>query len=136
MKQEKNIPVLKLLLKVLQGALVGLGAVLPGISGGVLCVVFGIYKTIMEFLADPIRKFKTHIPKLFPYGVGVILGFMGIAKLLAFLLDILWKIFLFRGILLFYNLLQSFQLFHLLGPFCVYLFLLYINIIKFNIKIH
>ena len=87
MKQEKNIPVLKLLLKVLQGALVGLGAVLPGISGGVLCVVFGIYKTIMEFLADPIRKFKTHIPKLFPYGVGVILGFMGIAKLLAFLLD-------------------------------------------------
>ena len=87
MKQEKNIPVLKLLLKVLQGALIGLGAVLPGISGGVLCVVFGIYKTIMEFLADPIRKFKTHVPKLFPYGIGLILGFMGIAKLLAFLLD-------------------------------------------------
>ena len=42
----------KLLFQVLQGSLVGLGAVLPGVSGGVLCVVFGIYKTIMEFLAN------------------------------------------------------------------------------------
>ena len=29
-------------LRILQGALIGLGAVLPGISGGVLCVVFGL----------------------------------------------------------------------------------------------
>ena len=65
----------------------GLGAVLPGISGGVLCVIFGIYKTIMEFLADPFKKFKTHVPKLLPYGIGVIVGFLGIAKLLAFLLE-------------------------------------------------
>ena len=41
----------------------------------------------MEFLADPIRKFKTHFPKLLPYGIGLIIGFLGIAKLLAFLLE-------------------------------------------------
>ena len=34
--------VLRLILQVLQGILIGVGAVLPGISGGVLCVVFGI----------------------------------------------------------------------------------------------
>ena len=28
--------------RILQGALIGLGAVLPGISGGVLAVVFGV----------------------------------------------------------------------------------------------
>ena len=78
---------MKFLFQILQGSLVGLGAVLPGISGGVLCVIFGIYKTIMEFLADPFRKFKTHFPKLLPYGIGVIIGFLGIAKLLAFLLE-------------------------------------------------
>lgn len=77
----------KFLFQILQGALVGLGAVLPGISGGVLCVIFGIYKTIMEFLADPFRKLKTHFPKLLPYGIGIIIGFLGIAKLLAFLLE-------------------------------------------------
>ena len=42
MKQEKNISVVRFCIKVLQGALIGLGAVLPGISGGVLCVIFGI----------------------------------------------------------------------------------------------
>lgn len=38
-------------LRFLQGALIGLGAVLPGISGGVLCVVFGVYKTVMELFS-------------------------------------------------------------------------------------
>ncbi len=73
--------------RVVQGALIGLGAVLPGISGGVLCVVFGIYKTIMEFLADPFRKFKTHFPKLLPIGIGGVIGFLGIAKVLTILLE-------------------------------------------------
>ena len=75
------------ILKVLQGSLVGLGAVLPGISGGVLCVIFGIYKTIMEFLASPFKRLKSHFPKLLPYGIGFIIGFLGISKLLAFLLE-------------------------------------------------
>ena len=75
------------ILRVLQGTLIGLGAVLPGISGGVLCVIFGVYKTIMEFLADPFRKLKTHFPKLLPIGIGGIIGFLGIANLLAALLE-------------------------------------------------
>lgn len=87
MEQKKNTSVFGYLFKIFQGAFVGLGAVLPGISGGVLCVIFGIYKTIMEFLADPFRKFKTHVPKLIPYGIGCIIGFLGIAKLLSFLLE-------------------------------------------------
>ena len=73
--------------KVMQGSLVGVGAVLPGISGGVLCVAFGIYKTIMEFLAAPFRNFKTHMPKLIPIIIGGIIGFLGIANLLSFLLE-------------------------------------------------
>lgn len=75
------------LLKILQGSLIGLGAVLPGISGGVLCVVFGIYPTIMEFLADPLHHFKSHMPKLLPIGIGGIIGFLGIANLLSVLLE-------------------------------------------------
>lgn len=84
---KKGFSISAFVVKVLQGALIGLGAVLPGISGGVLCVVFGIYKTIMEFLSDPFHKWKTHIPKLIPIGIGGVLGFLGIANLLAFLLE-------------------------------------------------
>lgn len=75
------------LLRVLQGTLIGLGAVLPGISGGVLCVIFGVYTIIMEFLADPFRKLKSHFPKLLPIGIGGVIGFIGVAKLLGFLLE-------------------------------------------------
>ena len=52
-----------------------------------MSVVFGIYKTVMELLANPFRNFKTHVPKLIPYGIGGIIGFMGIANLLSFLLE-------------------------------------------------
>ncbi len=87
MKEEKKFSVMQFVIKVLQGALIGLGAVLPGISGGVLCVIFGIYKTIMELLADPFRKFKTHVPKLIPIGIGGVIGFLGIANVLSILLE-------------------------------------------------
>ncbi len=78
---------MKFLLQILQGILVGLGAGLPGVSGGVLCVIFGIYKTIIEFLANPLSKFKTHFFKLLPYGIGVILGVLGSAKFLLFFFE-------------------------------------------------
>ena len=77
----------KFWIRILQGMLIGVGAVLPGISGGVLCVVFGIYKTIMEFLADPFHNFRTHMPKLLPVILGGIIGFLGIANVLAVLLE-------------------------------------------------
>ena len=75
------------LLRLIHGALIGLGAVLPGISGGVLCVVFGVYQTIMELLSHPFRTFKKNVRVLIPLMIGVVLGFLGIAKLLGFLLE-------------------------------------------------
>ena len=77
----------RLLLQLLQGALISLGSVLPGISGGVLSVVFGIYKPLMELLANPFGRLKTHVPRLLPYIAGAAIGFMGVANLLAFVLE-------------------------------------------------
>lgn len=87
MKHTENKSLVKLVFHMVQGALIGLGAVLPGISGGVLSVVFGIYKPIMELLANPLKHFKTHVPRLLPYLLGAAVGFLGVAKLLAFVLD-------------------------------------------------
>lgn len=85
-KQNKNTPML-FLFRVVQGAFIGLGAVLPGISGGVLSVIFGIYKPIMELLSNPFKNFKTHVPPLIPVFIGGAVGFLGIANLLAFFLN-------------------------------------------------
>ncbi len=87
MNEHKKISPGKLVLQIFQGALIGLGAVLPGISGGVLSVIFGIYKPIMELLANPFGKFKSHVPKLIPYVIGAAIGFLGIANLLSYVLE-------------------------------------------------
>lgn len=75
------------IMRVIYGALIGLGAVLPGISGGVLCVVFGVYRPIMELLSHPVQALKKYASLLIPIIIGVVLGFLGIAKLLGFLLE-------------------------------------------------
>ena len=73
--------------KLIQGMLIGLGAVLPGISGGVLCVVFGVYEPIMALLSNPFRAFKKYIITLLPIVIGMGVGFLGVSKILGILLN-------------------------------------------------
>lgn len=74
--------ILKWLVRILQGALIGAGAILPGVSGGALCVVFGIYQPMMALLAHPFRTFKKYARLLLPVLIGWAIGFFLIAKLL------------------------------------------------------
>lgn len=79
--------ILRWMLLVLQGAIIGAGAILPGVSGGVLCVVFGIYQPMMALLAHPLRAFKKYVGLLLPVLIGWVIGFL----LLARLVDLLFK---------------------------------------------
>ena len=51
-----NANPLQFVLRIIKGAVLGVGAILPGISGGVLSVVFGIYRPLMEFLRILLRS--------------------------------------------------------------------------------
>ncbi len=62
------------------GALIGAGAILPGVSGGVLAVVFDIYRPFMEVLTHPRRAVPQYWRMLIPLGLGWAAGFLGIAK--------------------------------------------------------
>ena len=72
--------VLRWLLWVLKGLLIGGGAILPGISGGVLSVSFGLYMPMMETISHP----KTNLPRYWriflPVLLGWLLGFLVFAK--------------------------------------------------------
>ena len=41
----------------------------------------------MEFLSDPVHKWRTHLPELFPYMIGSAAGFLGVANLLSYVLE-------------------------------------------------
>ena len=76
-----------ILVRMFQGAVIGAGAILPGISGGVLCVAFGIYQPMMAMLSHPIRNFLRYWKLLIPVGVGWALGFVLLAGVIANFLE-------------------------------------------------
>lgn len=51
-KRDRNFGI-RWLRDLLCGVLIGAGAILPGVSGGVLAVVFDIYRPFMEVLTHP-----------------------------------------------------------------------------------
>ena len=81
----KNRPFYVILL-FFQGMLIGVSGILPGISGGVLCVAFGIYKPFMELLASPLRGIRAHWRMLLPVGLGALIGFSVLVKAVSDLL--------------------------------------------------
>ncbi len=73
---------IKWLVRVFQGALIGGGAILPGISGGVLAVSFGVYRPMMAVLAYPRRNLKKYLYLMLPIAIGWALGFVFFAKMI------------------------------------------------------
>ncbi len=76
--KQKNFA-LQALLWVLQGFLVGIGVILPGVSGGSLLYAFGIYDQILEVMSSPIKGIKKYWKMLCFVAVGGAIGFIGFA---------------------------------------------------------
>lgn len=62
------------IIRLVKGAVIGIGAILPGLSGGVMMVVFGIYDYLIAFLGNFPKKFKKYFLFLLPVGIGGVLG--------------------------------------------------------------
>ena len=75
----------RFLYRIVQGALIGGGAILPGISGGVLAVLFGIYRPLMALLTHPIRAIRENWRLFVPVGIGAAAGFVLFAKLVSWM---------------------------------------------------
>ena len=63
-----------------------LGAILPGISSGVLCVIFGIYEKLLDSVLNFFKDVKSNTKFLFPILIGVGIGILYIVYLLFYLL--------------------------------------------------
>ena len=70
------------------GVLIGAGAILPGVSGGVLAVVFDIYQPFMEVLTHPRRALPKYWIWIPPLAIGWCVGFMGFARGVCALLEL------------------------------------------------
>lgn len=86
MKNKKNI-VLQSILWIVQGCIIGIGAILPGVSGGTLCYAFGIYNPLLEVLSNPIKGLKKYWYMLIFVLLGGGIGFVGFAGVTNWLLN-------------------------------------------------
>lgn len=76
MEREKRPGVGETILRLIQGAVIGGGGILPGVSGGVLAVLFGIYRPVMAVLAHPKRELPRYWRMLLPVAIGAVGGFL------------------------------------------------------------
>ena len=85
-----------------KGILIGAGAILPGVSSGVLCVIFGIYENLINCFFNFFNNLKSNFKFLFPIVSGALVGiiiFGNILKYLFFAYPIQIK-YIFIGLIL------------------------------------
>lgn len=84
MEKQRNESILSRFLK---GVVIALGFILPGVSGGVLAAILGIYERMLRFMAHLTKNFKENLLFFLPVGIGGIVGIGLLSKPLEWLLQ-------------------------------------------------
>ena len=61
-------------IRLIKGIIIGIGFILPGLSGGVLAVILGIYDKLIQFLADIRKNFLQNVAYFLPVAIGMAIG--------------------------------------------------------------
>lgn len=69
----------------LKGIAIGAGAILPGISSGVFCVIFGIYEKLLNSVLHFFQDWKKHFRFLLPLVLGGVTGIVLLGNVLQYL---------------------------------------------------
>lgn len=65
--------------EVSKGLIIGIANIIPGVSGGTLAVAMGIYDKIISAITHLLKKPKQSITTLMPYGIGALIGIIGLS---------------------------------------------------------
>ena len=76
------------LLWFLEGIIVGFGAIMPGLSGGTLCVAFGMYLPLIWVISHPKDNIRKYGKMLAVFGMGAAVGFVGLSGFASWLMQL------------------------------------------------
>lgn len=74
LKPHKLNPITDWFVRLIKGIIVGIGFILPGLSGGVLAVIVGMYDPLIKFLANLKDKFLKNVMFFLPFIIGAAVG--------------------------------------------------------------
>lgn len=75
---------LKLIMK---GFVVGIGKVMPGVSGAMLAMTFGVYERVIEAVTDFFGNVREHSKLLLNFGFGLFLAIVFFSRVILFFLN-------------------------------------------------
>lgn len=78
---------LKFIMNILKGVIIGVANIIPGVSGGTMMVSMGIYDDIIGSINNLFKDIKKSVMTLLPYFIGMALGIVGFAKAIEFLFE-------------------------------------------------
>lgn len=87
---------------IIKGFIVGLGKIIPGVSGSMLAMTLGIYEQVIEAITNFFSNIKENSKLLVNFGFGVFLAIIFFSKLILFCLNNYYfeTMYLFLGLIL------------------------------------
>ena len=82
-----DMPVQTYFILILMGAVAACALVIPGVSGSMMLMIFGYYEPILDTFKGLFTNFGHSIAVLALFALGIIVGFLSIARLMKLLLD-------------------------------------------------
>ena len=76
-----------MLKQILQGMVVGIANIIPGVSGGTMMVAMGLYDKLIHSITHLKSEFKQSMKLLIPIFAGAGIAIVVLSKLFEFLLD-------------------------------------------------
>ncbi|OQB24136.1 MAG: hypothetical protein BWY11_01310 [Firmicutes bacterium ADurb.Bin182] len=86
--------------RLVAGFVIGVGAILPGVSGGIIAVSMGLYRRMLDAVSELYRHPKKNLEFLLPIGLGGAAGLVLTGRLLEWVLNN-WRmpvLYLFMGL--------------------------------------
>lgn len=72
---------------VLKGFVIGLGKIIPGVSGAMLAITMGVYEIGLRAISNIFKEFKKHFRFLLFLGIGIILAIILGSKVVIYCLE-------------------------------------------------
>lgn len=72
---------------ILKGFVIGLGKIIPGVSGAMLAITMGVYETGLKAISNLSKEFKKHFKFLLFLGIGIILAIILGSKVVVYCLN-------------------------------------------------
>ena len=72
---------------VIKGFFIGVANVIPGVSGGTIALILGVYEKLIDTISNIRKQFKKNLKFLIPLAIGMVVAIVTTSKLISYSYD-------------------------------------------------